>query len=95
MRFPVTILCCAAAACLAGGCGAKGSSPSTDSTAPRPASPAAAKKEQARAPDPLVLSHCPAGHPACRTTKGRIVYVERTDPDGDGAASISDVAPKA
>jgi hypothetical protein len=86
MRFPVTILCCAAATCLAGGCGAKSSSPSTDSTAPRPASRAAAKREPAPAPEPLVLSHCPAGHPACRTTKGRIVYVERTDPDGDGDA---------
>jgi hypothetical protein len=31
-------------------------------------------------------SHCPAGHPACRTTEGRIVYVERVDPDGDGDA---------
>ncbi len=31
-------------------------------------------------------SHCPAGHPACRETVGRIVYVERVDPDGDGDA---------
>ena len=31
-------------------------------------------------------SHCPPGHPACRTTEGRIVYVERVDPDGDGDA---------
>lgn len=31
-------------------------------------------------------SRCPAGHPACRTTEGRIVYVERVDPDGDGDA---------
>lgn len=31
-------------------------------------------------------SHCPAGHPACRTTEGRIVYVEAVDPDGDGDA---------
>lgn len=30
--------------------------------------------------------HCPPGHPACRTTEGRIVYVERVDPDGDGDA---------
>jgi hypothetical protein len=28
----------------------------------------------------------PAGTPACRTTEGRIVYVERVDPDGDGDA---------
>ncbi|MFL5899138.1 MAG: hypothetical protein ACJ76D_11900 [Solirubrobacterales bacterium] len=31
-------------------------------------------------------SHCPGGHPACRETVGRIVYVERVDPDGDGDA---------
>jgi hypothetical protein len=31
-------------------------------------------------------SHCPPGHPACRETYGRIVYVERVDPDGDGHA---------
>jgi hypothetical protein len=31
-------------------------------------------------------SHCPAGHPACRETVGRIVYVERVDADGDGDA---------
>lgn len=31
-------------------------------------------------------SHCPQGHPACRVTFGRIVYVERVDPDGDGDA---------
>ncbi len=29
---------------------------------------------------------CPAGLPACRSATGRIVYVERIDPDGDGDA---------
>lgn len=31
-------------------------------------------------------SHCPSGLPSCRTTEGRIVYVEKVDPDGDGDA---------
>jgi hypothetical protein len=31
-------------------------------------------------------AHCTPGHPACRETIGRIVYVERIDPDGDGDA---------
>jgi hypothetical protein len=35
-----------------------------------------------------VASHCPPGHSACRTTAGRIVYVERVDPDGDGDAHL-------
>jgi hypothetical protein len=39
-----------------------------------------------RAPETVAPSHCPPGHPACRETVGRIVYVERVDPDGDGDA---------
>ena len=31
-------------------------------------------------------SRCPGGVAECRTTEGRIVYVERVDPDGDGDA---------
>jgi hypothetical protein len=39
-------------------------------------------------------SHCPAGLPSCRTTEGRIVYVERVDPDGDGDAHFVVVDPQ-
>jgi hypothetical protein len=31
-------------------------------------------------------SRCPPGLTGCRTAEGRIVYVERVDPDGDGDA---------
>ena len=31
-------------------------------------------------------SSCPAGLPGCRSARGRIAYVERVDPDGDGDA---------
>jgi len=31
-------------------------------------------------------SHCPASLSSCRTAEGRILYVERVDPDGDGDA---------
>ncbi len=41
----------------------------------------------------LAPSHCPPGHPACRTTEGRIVYVERVDPDGDGDAHFVVIDP--
>ncbi len=34
----------------------------------------------------VVPSNCPAGLSSCRTTEGRIVYVERVDSDGDGDA---------
>jgi hypothetical protein len=31
-------------------------------------------------------AQCPPGVPECREAEGRIVYVERVDPDGDGDA---------
>ncbi len=34
----------------------------------------------------VMPSHCPPNLSGCRTTKGRIAYVERVDPDGDGDA---------
>ena len=37
-------------------------------------------------PETVEPSRCPAEVPACRSTEGRIVYVERVDPDGDGDA---------
>jgi len=36
--------------------------------------------------DKVAPSHCQPALPSCRTTQGRIVYVERVDPDGDGDA---------
>jgi hypothetical protein len=37
-------------------------------------------------PAPLPRSHCPPGLSNCREASGRILYVERVDPDGDGDA---------
>lgn len=39
-------------------------------------------------------SHCQPGLPSCRTTEGRIVYVERVDPDGDGDAHFVVIDPQ-
>jgi hypothetical protein len=39
-------------------------------------------------------SHCPTGLPSCRSADGRIVYVERVDPDGDGDAHFVIVDPQ-
>ena len=36
--------------------------------------------------DRLKLSRCPPELSNCRTASGRIIYVERVDPDGDGDA---------
>jgi hypothetical protein len=52
--------------------------------APIPTKTSAAPAE--RGAETVSPSHCPEGHPACRVTVGRIVYVERVDPDGDGDA---------
>jgi hypothetical protein len=49
---------------------------------------------EGRASETVKPSHCPAGHPACRTTEGRIVYVEAVDPDGDGDAHFVIVDPQ-
>ncbi len=49
--------------------------------AERPAGQGRGQPAEAVAP-----SQCPPGLPSCRTAEGRIVYVERVDPDGDGDA---------
>jgi hypothetical protein len=62
------------------GCGSGGETePVTSGTATEPA------RTEVEA-EPLTPSRCPAGMPACRTAEGRIVFVERVDPDGDGDA---------
>lgn len=53
-------------------------------SAPMPEGTTTSPRETA--PEAVAPSHCPPGHPACRETVGRIVYVERVDPDGDGDA---------
>ena len=67
------------------GCG--GGRATTGSSAPRPETTAAPAPSRERpAADSVAPSHCPPGLPSCRVTVGRIVYVERVDPDGDGDA---------
>jgi hypothetical protein len=69
------------------GCGGEEGARTTDSTASRQeatAAPSPARKKPAA--DSVAPSHCPSDLPSCRATEGRIVYVERVDPDGDGDA---------
>jgi hypothetical protein len=67
----------ALAAAFASGCGDDAERPAvTRSERPSPA-PAAPKLRPAR---------CPADAAGCRVATGRIIYVERVDPDGDGDA---------
>jgi hypothetical protein len=64
----------------ASGCGRSGPDLTTQSPS------TSAQEVRPDRPEKVSPSHCPAGHPACRETVGRIVYVERLDPDGDGDA---------
>ncbi len=63
------------------GCG------TTETGAPAPEREQSAQRDRPQpAATPVTPSRCPPGLPSCRSTQGRIVYVERVDPDGDGDA---------
>jgi hypothetical protein len=68
------------------GCGVSNDMTAADSPSPRQSSDRDVPRGLAKGAETVEPSHCPAGHPACRETEGRIVYVEAVDPDGDGDA---------
>ncbi len=87
-RFLPVFLACAALLAAASGCGAGGGT-TTGGKAQRPrvvgrSSPVRHRGKPAA--ERVAPSHCPSGLSGCRSTEGRIVYVERVDPDGDGDA---------
>ncbi|HET6998966.1 MAG TPA: hypothetical protein VFI03_10275 [Solirubrobacterales bacterium] len=57
-----------------------------DSTSDPPDRAKPDRPDRAKPAETVAPSRCDADRPACRTTEGRIVYVERVDPDGDGDA---------
>ncbi len=65
------------------GCGGDGTAGPDASPPPIERSAPAGREE---AGEEVAPSHCPPGLPSCRTAEGRIVFVERVDPDGDGDA---------
>ena len=69
-----------------GGCGVEESKPTISSQPPRETviTPSPSREEADRGLGRTLA--LPPGLPSCRTTEGRIVYVERVDPDGDGDA---------
>ena len=78
-RVHATAAALVASALLSGCGGDSAREPSTraDESQPPPASSPA---------EALQPASCPAGLANCRTASGRILYVERVDPDGDGDA---------
>lgn len=76
-------------------CGCGGDSGTTDSgTSPQIIEQSPPPHREKPAADAVTPSHCQAGLPSCRTAKGRIVYIERVDPDGDGDAHFVIVDPQ-
>jgi hypothetical protein len=74
---------CLIAASLFAGC----ASTSDETASPREPSNSDASRGVAKEREAEVVpARCPDGVAGCRTTEGRIVYVERVDPDGDGDA---------
>jgi hypothetical protein len=68
-----------------------------DEPAPAAGADRPAAREQPRTerrPPRLEPARCPAGLAGCRTATGRIAYVERVDPDGDGDAHFVLLSPE-
>jgi hypothetical protein len=62
---------------------------SEDEGEPRASTERAAARATAPEPKPAAKPrplYCPAGSGNCRAAAGRVIYVERVDPDGDGDA---------
>lgn len=94
LRRGVTIL--AALTVLVGGAGCGAGSDTTNSNSPSRTSDRSSlpTREERRAAETVTPSHCPPGLPSCRSAEGRVAYVERVDPDGDGDAHFVIVDPQ-
>ncbi len=84
--FPGTLVVVGVVQLLAGaGCGDAGPETNPKASAPIVERSSGNAREE-RPAETVARSHCPAGSASCRSAEGRIVYVERVDPDGDGDA---------
>jgi hypothetical protein len=77
----VTVLLLATAA----GCGDDAGDSGT-ATSPKASTRAPEKKREEGRVEAVAPSNCSPGLASCSAAEGRIVYVERVDPDGDGDA---------
>jgi hypothetical protein len=75
------------------GCGGD-SGTAEPSVPPEAAGRSGSGAQERPATETVTPSHCPPDLSSCRTTKGRITYVERVDPDGDGDAHFVIVDPQ-
>lgn len=94
-RVELVSLACAGLLVAVSGCG--GAAGTTNGTTQQPPVVTRASPDEHRdkpVAEAVEPSHCRPGLPSCRSTKGRIVYVERVDPDGDGDAHFVVVDPQ-
>jgi hypothetical protein len=82
----VTIAAGVAMLAAASGCGGDGGKADPGTSSVITIEPDVQGKEKSDSEKTLTPSRCPPGLPSCRTAEGRIAYVERVDPDGDGDA---------
>ena len=83
MRAPATIVL---AVLLLAGCGGGDGDGDGEEAASAPAPPTSLpSRPQAQ---PLEPARCPDSAANCRSADGRVLYVERVDPDGDGDAHL-------
>jgi hypothetical protein len=96
VSFPTRTVVRCTLACLVVAAGCSGSDEGGGAPPDERGPTAAAKRSAAEpegspdrtAPDrpPLARASCPAAAAGCRSASGRVLYVERVDPDGDGDA---------
>ena len=86
-RAWLAVLVCSVLPLAGLGCGASGDTAESETKRPSPVERSLSREHREKhVVEKVASSHCQPGLPSCRTTKGRIVYVERVDPDGDGDA---------
>lgn len=68
------------------GCGEDGATVSDPPAMHQGVDRHASEQRRTQGPETVAPASCPPGLAGCRAAKGRITYVERVDPDGDGDA---------
>lgn len=84
------LLCTLIYVVVAAGCSSgdedDGSPPDSEATQRSSVESEPGRDRRGTAPAPLARASCPAAAANCRSASGRVLYVERVDPDGDGDA---------
>jgi hypothetical protein len=92
---PCLAVAAAAAALAAPGCGGQAPAPETPETPEKPERAERTPPKQPPRPPRVKPVRCPPGAPAgCESARGRVLYVEAVDADGDGDAHFVLASPE-